>query len=408
MTARIDNPPNGHITSAEACAILGVKRATLYSYVSRGLIRCIETGGRARLYVADDVARVAARSAARRGHAAVAVSALRFGDPVLDSAITSVADERIAYRGVPLNDLLARDAPFEAVAELLFDAATVPVWPAPARLGAQKLPPDAPLLYRLIVALPALALADPARHVGQEAREHDRARRLLGSLTDALCRRATPRTRGNERGASATAPPIAERVAHAFAPRGDLAEHTRLVNAALVAVADHELNVSAFAARVAASAGADLYAAVGAALYAFSGPRHGAASERVAALVDECARSRTARVVETRLARGEALVGFGHPLYPNGDPRTEPLLSRAARSPSAAPVLELVRVVERMTGEKPTVDLALVAVSRALSAPPGFATALFALGRTAGFIAHVLEQRRDGALLRPRARYVGR
>src|SRR5690349_18223397 len=92
----------GLLSSARACELLGVKPATLYSYVSRGLVRAVLPGrGRTRLYVADDVARLATRSAARRGHGPVAAGALRWGEPVLESAITSVAGGVLAYRGRP-------------------------------------------------------------------------------------------------------------------------------------------------------------------------------------------------------------------------------------------------------------------------------------------------------------------
>lgn len=388
-TARIDNPPIRHLTARQACARLGVKPATLYSYASRGLVRRIDGGGRTRLYLADDVERLAARSAARRGHAAVAVAALRWGDPVLDSAVTAVGEGGVRYRGVPLDELIANSTPFERVAELLWEAAEEPVWPRPRAL--RRAPPDAPLVYRLVLALPQLLLADEARHAHGEAREHERARRLLTSLSAALA--------GGVSGRGS----IAERLALAFARPA----RTPLVDAALVACADHELNASTFAARVAASAGADLYAAVGAGLYAFTGPRHGAACDRVEALLSDCRRSTPERVVEQRLARGDSLPGFGHRLYPDGDPRARLLLDRVRGARGARRAFAVAAAVERATGERPSLDFGLVAVARALGAPPGFAMAMFALGRSAGWIAHVLEQRRDGALLRPRARYVG-
>jgi len=396
VKARSTHPPIGYLTADEACSRLGVKKSSLYSYVSRGLIRRLETRGRTRLYLADDVERLARRSSARRGHAAVAVGALRFGDPVLDSAITEVLPRSPRYRGESVTELVKSGATFESVAELLWAADSTESWPSPRALA--RVPyPDAPPVWRLVQAIPGLALADTARHVGTAKVEHDRARRLLRALAGALV--GAPISVGSR---------ISEGIAAAIAtdlPHGDAA---RAVDAILVACADHELNVSTFATRVAASAGADLYAAVGAGLYSFTGPRHGAACDRIEALFSACEAKSAKAVVDARLVLGEALPGFAHPLYPEGDPRTPPLLA-VARSLAAGPRLmdQLVSIVSRETGAQPSVDLGVVAVTRVLGAEPGMSTALFALGRAAGWVAHYLEQRQGGALVRPRARYVG-
>jgi citrate synthase len=388
------------IGSREACATLGVKPATLYTYVSRGLVRCVRPGrGRARLYVADDVARLAVRSAARRGHGAVAAGALRWGEPVLESAITSIAGGVLAYRGVRVATLVERGATFEQVANLLWQRPDDEPWPARA------LPVDVPRaapVWRMAAAIPALALADPARWGRAEAVELPWARQLITSLAAAL---------GS--GGGGAAPSIAARAARALGARDAAA--AALVDRALVAIADHELNASTFAARVAASAGADLYAALGAALYTATGPRHAGQTERVAAFVDELPRTGIARAVAARLARGDVAPGFGHQLYRDGDPRAPLLLAPAfaLRPPSRAAAARLARLralvdaVRELAGAHPSVDVGLCAVAFALDLVPGASTALFVLGRTAGWVAHVLEQRRSPDLLRPRARYVG-
>ncbi len=187
-----------------------------------------------------------------------------------------------------------------------------------------------------------------------------------------------------------------------------------LLDRALVLCADHELNISTFAARVTASSGADLYACVSAALAALSGPLHGGACDRIEALMQEVGRpERAATAVRERLRRGESVPGFGHRLYPEGgDPRTPPLLEVAwavRPEPTAVRVVRAVVEAMREAGHPPpTVDLGLVALAAALGLPPGAATALFAVGRAAGWVAHVLEQREQGHMLRPRARYVER
>lgn len=380
------------IDAREACARLGVKAATLYTYVSRGLVRAVETGRRSRLYVSTDVDRLGARSAARRGHAAVAVGALQFGEAVLDSGITSIRDGRLRYRGRDVVELVQAGTPFEQVAELLWNA-VAGEWPVGSDLGGETVGPSA--LFRMLQALPSLALTDPLRLGGTAAVEHARARRLVRCLA-----------------ASAVGGAIGARrsIAEGVARRLGRPDGAHLVNAALVASADHELNVSTFAARIAASAGADLYACIGAALYTFTGPKHGTSPDRVEALVAACARDGVATEVRRRISLGEGLPGFGHPLYPRGDPRTPPLLALAqdlGPPRASATLLELIDFVDVEVGLLPNIDCGVLAIAQALSAPPGTATLFFGLGRTAGWIAHVLEQRQSPALLRPRARYVG-
>jgi citrate synthase len=182
------------------------------------------------------------------------------------------------------------------------------------------------------------------------------------------------------------------------------------INRALVLTADHELNASTFAARVAASTGADVYACVQAALATLSGPRHGGASDRIEALVAEIGDpQRAEQVVNERARRGERVEGFGHPLYPQGDPRGSALLEIARElSPERRGVrtcLELVEVVRRGEGGAATLEMGLVALSAALGLPEGSASGLFAVGRCAGWVAHALEHYEAGYLLRPRARY---
>ena len=181
---------------------------------------------------------------------------------------------------------------------------------------------------------------------------------------------------------------------------------------ALILAADHELNASSFAARVAASAGASLPASVMSALGAASGSLHGAASARVEALVAEVGRpERGAAVVGGRLARGESVPGFGHQVYPDGDPRgahlMEVALRTSARSRGVRILVSVSNAMELVARERPTIDLGLVALSSALGLPRGAPLAIFACGRVAGWIAHALEQRAAGFILRPRARYTG-
>ncbi|MBZ5596048.1 MAG: hypothetical protein LAP39_27715 [Acidobacteriia bacterium] len=180
---------------------------------------------------------------------------------------------------------------------------------------------------------------------------------------------------------------------------------------ALVVCADHELNVSAFTARCAASAGASLYDTISAAMAALKGSRHGGETERVSALFMETETPRRARtVVANRLRRGEHLPGFGHPLYPAGDPRAA-LLMRLAKASGNHAAWRLVRALSsaalELRHDLPNLDFGLVALARSYGLPDHAPLVLFALGRTIGWIAHAMEQYASGELIRPRAHYTG-
>jgi citrate synthase len=416
------------LSGAEAAALLGVKRATLYAYASRGLVRS-EPGarGRARRYLREDLERLAARRDARSGHGPVAAAALRWGQPVLTSALTRIDAAGPHYRGHAAASL-ARSSSFEATAELLWTGelpAEAPTWSAPdaglplAAL-AELLPSGARPIAALSLAAPALGLADGAAASGPSDRDAElaRARALIVRMA-ALAGGARDPARVQRAAASGS---VARAFLHALSPgaglrAGPLEAPERAIDQALVLVADHELNVSAFAVRVAASAGSSLYACVSAGLAAASGPLHGGSCDRLEALLDEAhatraASSRVAKErVRARVDRGEAIPGFGHPLYPDGDPRFEPLFDVAARlspeSTSLGTLRALSEAARAIGAGAPCIDVGLVALTTTLGLPPGSATALFAIGRAAGWVAHAIEQREAGFLLRPRARYVG-
>lgn len=396
---------NPLLTAKEATALLGIKRDTLYAYVSRGLVRSVPgKGGKSRRYYRSDLERLKARHDARAGHGAVAGAALRWGEPVLDSAITRIDAQRgPVYRGRAAVDLVEEEAPFEAVANLLFagtlertefvaDDLGVPA--AVARLLQGATP-----LARLSALVPLLAIRDESRFGAGDAAEIVRARTLVARMASSLAlpgKKLPPRKTIGGRIAAAFGAP------HAEAP----------IEVALTLCADHELNPSTFAARIAASSGADLYACISAALATLSGPKHGGACDRVEAMLAEAGEaSRAGAFVRERARLGEAIPGFGHPLYPAGDPRAAPLLDTAraiaGKNPVVRTILAMTKAMTEDGRESPTVDLGLVALTSALELPRGSAVALFAIGRTAGWVAHVLEQRGADFVLRPRARYVG-
>jgi citrate synthase len=414
-----NNQPSELLSGAEAAALLGIKRETLYAYASRGLLRS-EPGvgpGKARLYPVADLMLLKAKRDARRGHGPVAASALRWGEPVLESAITAINDGDLFYRGRSAIELANEGATFEAAAALLWSApepskteaprvSAAWIGPSPEKLAA-LLPRGAPPLSALALAAAAMAPHDPERFRAPLGVELDRARRIIRCLAASLAltvdpKKVIPALREESVAASVLTALGARRTKTSLAA----------VNKALVLCADHELNASAFTVRVAASAGADLYACMSAGLATLSGPEHGGACDRIEALAAEAGRPERARaVVRERARRGEAIPGFGHKLYPAGDPRSPPILAAAEElAPKSLAVRTLLALASAMASsgrEPPSVDMALVALAGALGAPPGSAAGLFAIGRSAGWIAHALEQRAAGFMVRPRARYTG-
>jgi citrate synthase len=413
--SRFDSRHGELVPAAEAAALLGVKRATLYTYVSRGLVRCVpEPGTKENRYVRADLERLKTRHDARAGHTAVAAGALRWGEPVIDSAVSRIGAEGLAYRGRPAVLLAMEGRSFEDVAELLWTGelpAQPARWPSPElpvqpSTVAGLLPKRSPPLVVLSAVVPLLGAWDEVRFSAPVEQEKLRGQRLLRHLAAWVCAAHAP----SRVARALKEETVAASLAVAWGATGKRAPE--VLDRALVLCADHELNVSTFAARVTASSGADLYACMSAALAALSGPKHGGSCDRIEALLQEVGRPERARtVVHERLRRGESVPGFGHQLYPEGDPRTPPLLEAAyAFRPEQAGV-RVLRAVEETMREAghpaPAVDFGLVALASALELPAGAATALFAMGRTAGWVAHVLEQREQGHLLRPRARYVG-
>jgi citrate synthase len=399
-----------YLTASEAAAALDISLATLYSYVSRGLLRSEQSAGdpRIRHYLREDVGRLLERKELRSDPAKAVAQSLRWGAPVLDSSLTLIDGGRIYYRGRDALEL-AQKSSVEEVAALLWtgdpeeaeglfqsNSEESPRWMKDLFKRSPQLGP----VERCQLALPIRAAIDPRAYDLRPMAVARTGARILSLLVSSV--------RGGERGAGDSGP-VDLRLQNAWSPRRKTV--AAAIRAALILCADHELNVSAFTARCIASARATPYEVVSGALSALKGRRHGGHTFEVESLFLEAGRARSSRaLLANRLRLGEGLPGFGHPLYPDGDPRAALLLSfantlgRGAVLKLAESLVEEARV---LTGEHPTLDFALVTLGHALGLPAESPLALFALGRTMGWIAHAIEQYAEDRLIRPRARYTG-
>jgi citrate synthase len=387
----IDNVKmRSHLTAAEAAAELGISTASLYAYVSRGLIRSEpQPGSRAKLYLAADVR-------ALRGRAPGAGSALPPATDAIATGMTLIHDGRLFYRSVNI-EVLAQDARLESVATLLWGASDAdPFAQAEGFAPSLAAPQDAGVISRLLIDLALASERDPAGY----ARSPDAIQRTGARIF----RQALATIAGN-----AAAKPSAH-IALAEAWRAPHA--AELIRAALVVMADHELAASTYAVRVTASTGASPWRAISAGLACLDGPRHGGMAERVAALFDAIGSpGRAEAALAQRLKSGDSIPGFGHPLYPGMDPRCRVLLSLARKLALKSDVVKLgdavIDAAGRLLGREPNLDFGLVVACRAAGLPADAPLSLFALARTVGWIGHVIEQSSSRTLIRPRAKYVG-
>jgi citrate synthase len=413
-------PSDDYVPSREALAILDVKPQTLYSYVSRGRVRRISPDGRSSYYNREDIQRLRARSEARSGHGAVAESAMHWGEPVLITNLTEITVEGPRYRRHLAVDLAREGYPFEAVAEYLWsgtDLAKGVCWPADKSV------------VRIAPQLAGLVEKYPDLHFGQlltetillhamdsnpENGEPSRASSILiaQQLVQALF--AASGLLGPRREVIAPMPheSIAKMFVRAFSIEAS-ESRLRAINAVLVLLADHEFTPATFAARIAASAGVDLHSCIAAALQVHFGSALGLRCDRVEHTLSRGhgSRQRAAQFEkETNRPRFGGL-GFHHPLYRNGDPRTQDILRLALELKDRAPVVRTtLETLKRMddSGEGYlSLDAGLVLFCRSLGIDKPVAGGLLALSRVAGWIAHVIEQRQQDFMIRPRGKFTG-
>jgi citrate synthase len=402
--------PPARISTREAARRLGVKPETLYAYVSRGLLDSRRAqGGRGSTFDPAQVAALARRGrpAAQPDPAAAAAPAPQEpgaapaggtteGWGRLRTGITLIGPERYFFRGVDAVELADAYA-YEEVAEWLWTGALRPgtrftAAPAPlaaARTAAGALPPGSGPMDRLRVAVAAAASADPLRFDLSEPAVLGTARSLIATLVDAL----PPVGRADPGGG-----PLAHRLWPKLTAAPPGAAALRVLDTALSLLIDHDLAASTLAARVAASARAHPYAVVSAGLGALDGPLHGQASALAHRMLAEvAAQGGAGPVVAEYLRAGQRVPGLGHRLYRGADPRALALFALLDQVPAAADALGAARDVVATAAARhrdlyANVDLALGVLSVSHGMPPQAGETVFAVARTAGWIAHALEE----------------
>jgi citrate synthase len=388
----------GLIPTAAAARTLGVKSETLYAYVSRGLLAAHRASdSRESFFAPSDLRGLQARP--RRAAPSTPVS----------SAITLSRGDGIFYRGENVLEL-ARTCSFEGVAAKLWqvEAGEELRWIAPpaavraARAAQARLPNATLPLERFAAMIPFVAAHDPFRNDLSPPTVRRAAAALITTLIEAL----PPVAEASRRS------PAADGVAAQLARRLSRRPTARLVEGldlALVLVADHGLAASTLAARVAANTRAPIYSSIQAAVAALQGPRHGFATPWAEELLAEVATGRPVDVVvDDHLRRGESLWYSGYEA--GGDPRAELLLEETLRLAPAArtrTISKLLRFAETHAMPPAGAEFAFAAFAHGFALERGGGQAIFAVGRTAGWVAHAIEEHASPSPLRMRATYVG-
>jgi citrate synthase len=416
LASRASLPSADYVACREALAILDVKPQTLYSYVSRGLVRRISPNGRSSFYSRADIQRLRARSEARSGHGAVAGSALHWGEPVLVTGITEITVQGPRYRRHLALHLVRDGYSLEAVAEYLWTAIEPSKsvnWrmdKSVARIASQlgKLVEHYPNLHIRQLLMEAVLLHSMGGGLdhGDQAEPPPiaTARALIQALGGAMGFIGPHRIFMRQ----ASGESIACVLARAFGVEPS-ERQVRAINAACVLLADHEFTPGTFTARIASSAGVDLHSCIGAALQVHFGSALGLRCDRI----EQMLRQQLLRWIapsDRQIDPSLVQAGFKHPLYVNGDPRAHKIVELALEldqhAQAARSALGRLRKIEDGGGNL-TLDSALVVFCRALGIESPAAGALLAFSRAVGWIAHVIEQRQQDFMIRPRGKFVG-
>lgn len=344
------------------------------------------------------------------------------------SAISSIIGSTLTYRGIDINEL-AEHSTFEEVAYLLWYG-ELPNQDQLDRFKQdliskrqispetidfiRRFPRDANSMVSLRTAVSALAFADPLAADMSADANNQKAVALLAQFPVLVA--AIHRLRCGEEPVSPD-PNLNEAANFLYMLNGDRPTDSwaRIMDIALILHADHELNASTFAARVAASTLSDMHSAIVAAICTLKGPLHGGANEAVMKTLESIGSvDAVPAYLRGALERKDKIMGFGHRVYKEGDPRArwlKRLSSQLADETGDRKWYEMSDLMEQeMKADKgllPNVDFYSASVYTYMGVPRDLFTPIFAVSRASGWIAHVLEQYENNRLIRPRAEYVG-
>lgn len=416
----LNNLKKDFLTTQEAVNFLSIRKETLYAYVSRGLVKSMVggTNNRMRLYLKEDLIRLQTRSRVRSGHAAVAASAMNLGDPIVPTGITEITPQGPKYRGHLAIDLAKQQVDFEQVAELLWTG----LWhPNSIRWNSTEIVTHPPLILKNVKAIDAqtqliefFSAATLSQSFGRGALEDrllagntlEAARQIFLTLVGCFgyigptSQYKAPSGRWNLAGNLLRI--MGKTVSE---------EQRQLLNKALILLADHELSPGTLTARVAASSGCSLHSCLSAAIATSSGTEVAQVYGRIDAFLNEYpTQKRLISRTQHLLDNGLQVPGFEHPLYPLGDPRAifllEQLKVSKCISRETKNVIGWIDFVQSEKGFHARHELAFVVACRSIGLPPQAPAAIFVLSRVAGWVAHILEQRLSGTMLRPRAKFL--
>ena len=384
-----------YLTTEQVAKVLGVKPSTVYAYVSRGRLQSQRIDGVAgSVFPVDEVEKLL--TAGRPRPPAGVVERIR-------TQLTYLHDDRLYYRGHDVGDL-ARDTSFEQVAALLWEQP----WPAtPPGAGGDvrgrvdaALGPAARGLDRIRLIVDLLGADDARRHQLDPAAVIGKAATILETIVgvDVVG------------GSDVEVHGFAARLWPVLTDEPSTPERLRILDAALVLLADHDLSAGTIAARVAASARGSVYAVISAGLGAFDGPMHGGATTFAYRFLAE-ALDDPESVVGERLRLGERIPGTGHVVYRHSDPRAETLTELLRDAGDGDPrVMSAMSSVIGALGSSTFVnsDFALAALALSYRMRPDAAETIFAVARIVGWTAHALEEYGEKRLrFRPEGVYVG-